>query len=181
MLITDGFDKITVKGITEKADISRKTFYLHYVDKYDLLDTIVNMKLKELEKICEQKTDKGFIEGTVIWFNYFEQHKAFFSALFKTESTVSFRKQLLDFIANQLNKKINKINSEKDAEILLRFLSMAVLGIVEAFVLNEFNIGTEQLAKQVGELLAQNISLARSAISSESQGYTSEDRQAYRL
>ncbi|MDR1769070.1 MAG: TetR/AcrR family transcriptional regulator [Hungatella sp.] len=157
MLITDGFDKITVKGITEKADISRKTFYLHYVDKYDLLDTIVNMKLKELEKI------------------------AFFSALFKTESTVSFRKQLLDFIANQLNKKINKINSEKDAEILLRFLSMAVLGIVEAFVLNEFNIGTEQLAKQVGKLLAQNISLARSAISSESQGYTSENRQAYQL
>lgn len=58
---------------------------------------------------------------------------------------------------------------------------MAVLGIVEAFVLNEFNIGTEQLAKQVGELLAQNISLARSAISSESQGYTSENRQAYQL
>lgn len=55
MLLEDGFDKITVKAITEKADISRKTFYLHYVDKYDLLDTIVNKQLEELGVICEQK------------------------------------------------------------------------------------------------------------------------------
>ncbi len=160
MLIEDGFDKITVKKITEQADISRKTFYLHYVDKYDLLDTIVNKQLEELGKLCEQKKEKGFIEGTVIWFNYFEQHKAFFSALFISESTVSFRKRLLDLMMDQLSKKINKINPEKDDEILLRFLSMAVLGIVESFTLDQLNASTEQVAKQVGELLAQNISLA---------------------
>ena len=38
MLLKDGFDMITIKELTEKADISRKTFYLHYVDKYDLLN-----------------------------------------------------------------------------------------------------------------------------------------------
>ncbi|ELC8441148.1 TetR/AcrR family transcriptional regulator C-terminal domain-containing protein [Clostridium perfringens] len=160
MLIKDGFDEITVKKITEQADISRKTFYLHYLDKYDLLDTIVNKQLEELEEICEQKKEKGFIEGTVIWFNYFEENKDFFSALFSSKSTVSFRKQLLDFMMNQLSKKINNIDSEKDSEILLRFLSMAVLGIIESFILNELNSSTEQIAKQVGELLLQNISLS---------------------
>lgn len=159
MLIKDGFDEITVKKITEQADISRKTFYLHYLDKYDLLDTIVNQQLKELEEICEQKKEKGFIEGTVIWFNYFEQNKDFFSALFSSKSTVSFRKQLLDFMMNQLSKKINKITHKKDTEILVRFLSMAVLGIIESFILDELNFSTDEIAKQVGELLAQNISL----------------------
>ncbi|GCD12379.1 hypothetical protein Ctaglu_40020 [Clostridium tagluense] len=57
-------------------------------------------------------------------------------------------------------KKINKIAPKKDTEILLIFLSMAVLGIMESFVLNKLNASTEQIAKQVGELLAQNISLA---------------------
>ena len=159
MLIKDGFDEITVKKITEQADISRKTFYLHYLDKYDLLDTIVNQKLSELEEICEQKEEKGFVEGTVIWFNYFEQNKDFFSSLFESKSTVSFRKQLLDFMMNQLSKKINKINSKKDTEILKRFLSMAVLGILESFLLNELNFSTDEIARQVGELLAQNISI----------------------
>lgn len=160
MLIKDGFDEITVKKITEQADISRKTFYLHYLDKYDLLDIIINKKLEELEEICEQKKEKGFIEGTVIWFNYFDENKDFFSALFSSKSTVSFRKQLLDFMMNQLSKKINNLSADKDPEILLRFLSMAVLGILESFILNELNSSTEEIAKQVGELLLQNISLS---------------------
>lgn len=49
------FDKITVKDITEHAQIGRKTFYLHYIDKYDLLDRIVDKKFKALEEICEAK------------------------------------------------------------------------------------------------------------------------------
>ncbi|MDZ4993860.1 TetR family transcriptional regulator [Clostridium perfringens] len=160
MLLKDGFDEITVKKITEQADISRKTFYLHYLDKYDLLDTLVNKRLEELEEICEQKKRKRLYRRTIIWFNYFEENKDFFSALFSSKSTVSFRKQLLDFMMNQLSKKINNIDSEKDSEILLRFLSMAVLDIIESFILNQLNFSTEQIAKQVGELLLQNISLS---------------------
>ncbi|MFT4004132.1 MAG: TetR/AcrR family transcriptional regulator C-terminal domain-containing protein [Lacrimispora sp.] len=160
MLIEDGFDEITVKKITEKSDISRKTFYLHYADKYELLDTIVDKQLEELEEICEMKKEKGFIEGTVIWFQYFERHKAFFGALFASESTVSFRKRLLDFITNQLGKRLAGIGAEKDPEVLLKFLSMAVLGIVESFLLDQLSANTEQIASQVGELLERNIAFA---------------------
>lgn len=160
MLIKNGFDKITVKEIAEKSNISRKTFYLHYIDKYDLLDSIVNQHLKELDIICELKKNKGYTEGTIIWFNYFDQHKVFFSALFASESTGSFRKQLLGFMMNQLSTKIKTVNPEKDIELLQKFLSMAVLGIIESFLLNEINASTERIARQVGELLEQNIILA---------------------
>ncbi len=40
------FEQITVKGITEEAEIGRKTFYLHYLDKYDLVDSIVKRHLR---------------------------------------------------------------------------------------------------------------------------------------
>ena len=49
------FDTISIKEITEFAQIGRKTFYLHYIDKYDLLDQIVSEKLIELEQISEAK------------------------------------------------------------------------------------------------------------------------------
>lgn len=160
MLIKDGFDEITVKKITEEADISRKTFYLHYLDKYDLLDTLVNKKLEKLEEICESKKEKGYVEGTIIWFKYFEENKAFFSALFSSKSTVSFRQRLLDFMMDQINQKIAVVKPKRDSEILPRFLGMAVLGIVESFVLNELNSSAEEIATEVGELLILNLTPA---------------------
>lgn len=55
MLVKEGFDEITVKSITEQANLGRKTFYLHYVDKYDLLDKIVDDHIVQLREICDQK------------------------------------------------------------------------------------------------------------------------------
>ena len=160
MLLDTGFDSITVKDITEKADVSRKTFYLHYVDKFDLLNTIVNDQLDELQDICDQKKEKGFVEGTVIWFQYFEQRKAFFAALFSTESTVTFRHRLLDFIMEQLNARLEAAESGRNTEVLRKFMGMAVLGVVESYVLGQFQAGVNEIAEQVGELLEQIITQA---------------------
>ena len=64
------FDTISIKEITEFAQIGRKTFYLHYIDKYDLLDQIVSEKLIELEQISEAKKSLGIQEGTQLWFEF---------------------------------------------------------------------------------------------------------------
>lgn len=160
MLLDTGFDSITVKDITIRADISRKTFYLHYVDKFDLLNTIVNMKLDELQVICNQKKEKGFVEGTIIWFQYFEQRKDFFAALFSTESTVIFRHRLLDFIMEQLGRKLDAAQSGRNTEVLQKFMGTAVLGVVESYVLGQFHAGVEEVAGQVGVLLEQIIQSA---------------------
>lgn len=40
-----GFSKMTVADICRRADINRGTFYLHYEDKYALLDAIIDEAL----------------------------------------------------------------------------------------------------------------------------------------
>lgn len=157
MLEERDFDSITVKNITEKADISRKTFYLHYVDKFDLLNTIVNRHLGELQRICEGKKDKGFVEGTIIWFRYFDEQRSFFASLFETESTVAFRHRLLAFITEQFNIHLDEAHSRKNNEVLRNFMAMAVLGVLESYVLGHFSGGLEEVAGEVGALLEQLI------------------------
>lgn len=36
------FNQITIKDICSRSLISKSTFYSHYVDKYDLMEKIVN-------------------------------------------------------------------------------------------------------------------------------------------
>ncbi|EOL50880.1 TetR/AcrR family transcriptional regulator [Enterococcus caccae] len=160
LLMERGFDEITIKDIAEQADIARKTFYLHYLDKYDLLEQLVDEHLSELRIICDQKQEKELVEGTIIWFNYFDARKDFFQALFKSNSTLSFRKKLLDFTMGELKKKIYPLSDSNrtiDQEILLKFLGIAVMGIIESFVLEEINGDTALVAKQVGKLVQRNI------------------------
>ena len=160
MLDDEEFDEITVKNITERANIGRKTFYLHYVDKYDLLDKIVDDHLAQLREICDQKKDKGLIEGTVIWFAYFEQHKSFFASLFKSKGTSSFRKKLLSFTMGEVDKKLNSneySHQNVDKHIILKFLGTAVIGVLESYVLEEVDGDIEDVATQVGQLVQKHI------------------------
>lgn len=82
MLLDIGFDSITVKDLTIRADISRKTFYLHYVDKFDLLNTIVNMQLDELQVICNQKKKKTLWRGLSYGSNILNSERSFLPRCF---------------------------------------------------------------------------------------------------
>ncbi|MDY8023702.1 TetR/AcrR family transcriptional regulator [Paenibacillus polymyxa] len=153
MLVKEGFDEITVRNITEKANIGRKTFYLHYMDKYDLLDRIVDDHITQLREICDQKKDIGIIEGSILWFTYFEQHKSFFAALFKSKDASSFRKKLLSFTIGEISKKINEDSHPIiDKQIFLKFLGTATMGVLESYVLEEIDRDMESVATQVVQL-----------------------------
>lgn len=46
-----GLDSLTVSDITRKANINRGTFYLHFVDKYDLLEQLEDETVSHLQEI----------------------------------------------------------------------------------------------------------------------------------
>ncbi|OXM85474.1 TetR/AcrR family transcriptional regulator [Paenibacillus rigui] len=52
-----GFDKMTVRDITARAVINRATFYLHYKDKYDLLEKLTDHMLDQLQKAMQLPPD----------------------------------------------------------------------------------------------------------------------------
>lgn len=45
LLREKGFDRVTVTDICKRSDINRGTFYLHYDDKYALLDEVIDEAL----------------------------------------------------------------------------------------------------------------------------------------
>lgn len=51
LLKEKGMDSLTISDIARDANINRGTFYLHYLDKYDLMEKLENDVIEELTKI----------------------------------------------------------------------------------------------------------------------------------
>lgn len=45
--------EITVKELVEEVDINRSTFYLHYADIYQMLESIENELMDEIQKTIQ--------------------------------------------------------------------------------------------------------------------------------
>jgi AcrR family transcriptional regulator len=65
-----GFEALSVSDLTRRADINRGTFYLHYQDKFDLLEQTETEIIRDFEAIILQANDLNFADfnfGTAGW------------------------------------------------------------------------------------------------------------------
>lgn len=63
LLVSVGYDRMTVEDILAEADVSRGTFYAHYRDKTDLFDQVVDEVVQEVRERVEETapaTSRGF-------------------------------------------------------------------------------------------------------------------------
>jgi AcrR family transcriptional regulator len=65
LLETQSFKKISVNDICQSALISRSAFYLHFVDKYDLLRYCVETELQRWEDVMQTSDINSFLVFTL--------------------------------------------------------------------------------------------------------------------
>lgn len=154
------FDDITIQEISDTANLSRGTIYLHYLDKYDLLDKLIESHIDELREFCKEAADMDYVEGTMIWTEYFEKNYSFFSMMLTSRGAPFFRKRFLDFLIEEFRKDVDLTkgkNEEIEEEILVRFVASAQVGIIEWWFANDKPVTHVKLAEQLGTLLERNL------------------------
>ena len=51
IILEEGYDKLTVKRIVKKAGVNRSTFYLHFLDKQDIIEQMEKDMLLKLKSL----------------------------------------------------------------------------------------------------------------------------------
>ncbi|AOF49828.1 TetR/AcrR family transcriptional regulator [Tetragenococcus halophilus] len=134
LLNKKNLEEITVSDITRHSQINRGTFYLHYLDKYDLIEKLEEDILTNIQQIFDQPVEKGeenpLIPDRLILnaLYYVKDDLAFIKALVEENGDpkfVSTFKKLLTntvkkYIAHEKNQlPIEKIPNDYAEEILL--------------------------------------------------------------
>jgi AcrR family transcriptional regulator len=154
------FDEVTIQDIADRADVGRRTVYLHYLDKFDLLDKLIEEHINELRKICKSASELDFVDGNLLWFEYFESNSAFFSSMVASKAAPSFRSHFLKFVIEELKGEVDVTQGKNQGlskDIILKFFGAAIVEIVEAWFTHRLSEPTQVVAEQVGILLDRNL------------------------
>lgn len=155
------FDQITIQDISDRANVGRRTIYHHYMDKFDLLDKLIEEHINELEIICKLTSDLDFVTANLIMFEYFESNYSFFSTMMASKGAPFFRTRLLEFMIEELKNEVvvtEGINKGLNKEVIVKFFASAIVGMAETFFTSELPDPPRVIAKQVGILLERNLS-----------------------
>lgn len=150
------FDHITIQVIADRANVNRRTVYLHYKDKFDLLDNLIEEHINELREICESTLEADSLVGGASWFEYFESNYSFFSTLIASKGVPFFRSRLLEFVIEDIKNGWNITEGKYrglSEDVILQFFGTAYVGVVEWWFKNEMPYPPHVMEEQVEILL----------------------------
>ncbi|MCH5314536.1 MAG: TetR family transcriptional regulator [Eubacterium sp.] len=149
-----GFDQMTVKDITDKAMISRNTFYLHYSDKYDLLNKqcdglMRNLFFKVGRQIHEFKNRDHTVEGVASIISYgiktIAEDKEYYSILLSDVSSDILTTKMTDTIKSSV-RYIHKDEFEIN-DFQLTYIVSGMTGIIKYYLTNDVDDIDEECRK----------------------------------
>lgn len=142
-----GFQHVTVKHIAACAHVNRGTFYLHYKDKYDLLEQLKVELIQELSLHVEQVQPTAAFQHVrsellyppfIAIFQYISSQRTAFKALLGEQGDPAFRIQLKLMFSEVLLKKLaaytNTIQQPHIMPYFHAFLTSAIIGIIEEWL-----------------------------------------------
>jgi AcrR family transcriptional regulator len=157
------YNSITVKEITDRAELNRATFYLHFSDKEDLLYQSTEDVLYEVFKGIE-KQNVAFLTGytgipdeqKVLLFKRFGEHSDFFKVML-TKANVACMNRLHSTIYQWIYDYLSSVAKNKNTlipiEVITQYHSAALIGLLIWWVNNNMPYEPEEMVDNLSKLI----------------------------
>ncbi|AKP03864.1 TetR/AcrR family transcriptional regulator [Companilactobacillus pabuli] len=150
-------NKITISEITDKVDIGRGTFYIHYTDIFDLQNKIIAETISDLENIFDlnypDSHEEDFHEIAIRLINYISKHKMIFKILYKNgdENKLAFliKKIFTKKIMKQEQLEVKNIQDQ----IEVRFFIAGLTGVISDWVFDNIEVKDQELIEILTQLM----------------------------
>lgn len=154
LILEKDYTSISIKEITERADMAYITFFRHYTTIDELLLEVLDEGLAELLShigTLAGKTDDpaNEIEGRII-FEYIKAKSDLFRILLKSQSVTRIRKSVIQNIATMYEDScdfLRRPNSQIPAKIVSNHMATSLLALVEWWLENKMSPPPSQMGK----------------------------------
>lgn len=154
------FKNISVKDITELADLNRGTFYLHYADTYCLLQEMESEVLNDFQDMvnnCRYAFKKGSLLPVVIpIIHYIEENNKICKILFENSASNDFVNRFHTLILKNGTAIINERfpdASQVTLNYFLEFITYGLTGVLKQWLDTDMQQPKEEVAEFVDKVI----------------------------
>ena len=176
LILEKDFASISIKEITERAEVAYITFFRHFESLDQLLMEILDQGLGELQDHIEtlakqSETSALETEGRLI-FEYIQQKADLFRILFKSQSVTRVRKKVVQNIAVIFQKSclpLARSGNQTTTAILSNHIATSLLALIEWWLDNHMKPAPTQMGKVYKSLIIDSTVGAVSSLSAVSR------------
>jgi len=166
LLDEKSFESITIGDIAKAAQINRGTFYLHYYDKYNLLEQMEQQLIEDLGKHIDElqaryfDTDNNQADAFQVeqehlanmLFSFIKMHASMLKIFLSDHGRAGFHIRFKEAFSEKVrinierNKQFfNQLNVPID--YFLSFITSAFLGLIEQWVQNNLDKSPQEMTE----------------------------------
>lgn len=148
------FGKITVNDICEEALISRSAFYVHFMDKYDLLRYALTELRERMREPLSREEVKGALEALL---EGFQQRRNLMANLLEDAANVELRDMLTGLIVEEFSEGFARVSERRElalpVEVCSVFYAGGMISLLFWWARSRFALPKEEMARYMMALV----------------------------
>ena len=141
------YEAVTIREITERADVGYATFFRHYVDKDALLHDVVEVVLSDLLELLQHESSADSLAQGLLIFRYVHEHSALCRLLVGSGGSLTLLNRIRNVGAERALER-NKIFEEAaiPAPIAANHVVAASIALIQWWLEHDMTYPPERMA-----------------------------------
>jgi AcrR family transcriptional regulator len=159
LTLDKGYEEVTIRDITERADIGYATYFRHYADKDALLAEVLEVVLDELVRLLQQPNADPSVVGTIL-FQYVQQHSQVCQVLLQSRRSLGLVERMIGLgVGNILSHSVALEGSLVPVEVAAHHLVAAAIALIQWWLDHKMPYPPERMGVIYHELIVRPTNL----------------------
>lgn len=164
LIESKGYERITIQDIADEALINRNTFYLHYLDKVDLMERLSQESIDQLN-VCINIETRNVEEmdvhlfATILHetFRVIDEDLLFFKAMLSDKGYPNFANHLKESLKSVMLTGLQKHSFNTEKSIALEYMVSGLVGVICMWITSSEKQNIDNVINQLSEIHFHNV------------------------
>jgi len=142
LLLEKGYSDLTIQDITDRADLARGTFYVHFSDKDELIWVLFEGSLEKIKgNVFSQHSEYSYHKRKYfIWkrvFDYADEQRDLLRVMLGEKGHPAFSQQISDYFSSVILQAIQSgaFTPQRDTDVPYEFMAQFMAGALVRLML----------------------------------------------